>query len=302
MKKMVFLLMCFVSVSAFSQIKDGFTKSENGVLYKVEKANPNGRAVKDGDIVVCNYKIMFGDSLIFDNFNNPPIPTFRVSQQNRGFQGDMIDGLELMKEGEIFTFTFLSDSLSKIQRMPAFVKNGDYGYYTVAISKLMSEEEFQAEQERMMAEQKKITDSLQAIEMQVLVDYVRNNGFSDIATNGVYYKSTQEGKGIKPAQDKKVKVHYVGKFLDGRVFDTSVESVAKESGKYDAMRKYEPLEFTIGKRQMIAGFEEAVKMMSEGEKGVVVIPSRLAYGARQRGEIPPFSTLIFELELVETEK
>jgi FKBP-type peptidyl-prolyl cis-trans isomerase len=53
---------------------------------------------------------------------------------------------------------------------------------------------------------------------------------------------------------------------------------------------------------MIPGFEEAVKMMSEGEKGVVVIPSRLAYGARQRGEIPPFSTLIFELELVETEK
>lgn len=99
-----------------------------------------------------------------------------------------------------------------------------------------------------------------------------------------------------------MKVHYVGKFLDGRVFDTSVESVAKESGKYDAMRKYEPLEFTIGKRQMIPGFEEAVKMMSEGEKGVVVIPSRLAYGARQRGEIPPFSTLIFELELVETEK
>ena len=302
MKKMVFLLMCFVSVSAFSQIKDGFTKSENGVLYKVEKANPNGRAVKDGDIVVCNYKIMFGDSLIFDNFNNPPIPTFRVSQQNRGFQGDMIDGLELMKEGEIFTFAFLSDSLSKIQRMPAFVKNGDYGYYTVAISKLMSEEEFQAEQERMMAEQKKITDSLQAIEMQVLVDYVRNNGFSDIATNGVYYKTTQEGNGTKPAQDKKVKVHYVGKFLDGRVFDTSVESVAKESGKYDAMRKYEPLEFTIGKRQMIAGFEEAVKMMSEGEKGVVVIPSKLAYGARQRGEIPAFSTLIFELELVEVEK
>ena len=302
MKKMVFLLMCFVSVSAFSQIKDGFTKSENGVLYKVEKANPNGKAVKDGDIVVCNYKIMFGDSLIFDNFNNPPIPTFRVSQQNRGFQGDMIDGLELMKEGEIFTFAFLSDSLSKIQRMPAFVKNGDYGYYTVAISKLMSEEEFQAEQERMMAEQKRITDSLQAIEMQVLVDYVRNNGFSDIATNGVYYKTTQEGNGTKPAQDKKVKVHYVGKFLDGRVFDTSVESVAKESGKYDAMRKYEPLEFTIGKRQMIAGFEEAVKMMSEGEKGVVVIPSKLAYGARQRGEIPAFSTLIFELELVEVEK
>lgn len=302
MKKMVFLLMCFVSVSAFSQIKDGFTKSENGVFYKVEKANPNGRAVKQGDIVVCNYSASYGDSLVFSNFNQEPIPTFAVSDQSRAFKGDMIDGLQLMKEGETYSFAFPYDSLAKMQKLPAFFKKGDFGYYTVAISKLMTQEEFQAEQERMIAEQKRISDSLQAIEMQVLVDYVRNNGFSDIATNGVYYKSTQQGNGTKPAQDKKVKVHYVGKFLDGRVFDTSVESVAKESGKYDAMRKYEPLEFTIGKRQMIPGFEEAVKMMSEGEKGVVVIPSRLAYGARPRGEIPSFSTLIFELELVETEK
>lgn len=302
MKKMVFLLMCFVSVSAFSQIKDGFTKSENGVFYKVEKANPNGRAVKQGDIVVCNYSASYGDSLVFTNFNQEPIPTFAVSDQSSAFKGDMIDGLQLMKEGETYSFAFPYDSLAKMQKLPAFFKKGDFGYYTVAISKLMTQEEFQAEQERMIAEQKRISDSLQAIEMQVLVDYVRSNGFSDIATNGVYYKSTQQGNGTKPAQDKKVKVHYVGKFLDGRVFDTSVESVAKESGKYDAMRKYEPLEFTIGKRQMIPGFEEAVKMMSEGEKGVVVIPSRLAYGARQRGEIPPFSTLIFELELVETEK
>lgn len=151
---MVFLLMCFVSVSAFSQIKDGFTKSENGVFYKVEKANPNGRAVKQGDIVVCNYSASYGDSLVFTNFNQEPIPTFAVSDQSRAFKGDMIDGLQLMKEGETYSFAFPYDSLAKMQKLPAFFKKGDFGYYTVAISKLMTQEEFQAEQERMIAEQK----------------------------------------------------------------------------------------------------------------------------------------------------
>ena len=50
---------------------------------------------------------------------------------------------------------------------------------------------------------------------------------------------------------------------------------------------------------MIKGFEEAVKLMSQGEKGIVVMPSSLGYGNRQRGEIPAYSPLVFELELVE---
>ena len=140
--------MCFVSVSAFSQIKDGFTKSENGVFYKVEKANPNGRAVKQGDIVVCNYSASYGDSLVFTNFNQEPIPTFAVSDQSRAFKGDMIDGLQLMKEGETYSFAFPYDSLAKMQKLPAFFKKGDFGYYTVAISKLMTQEEFQKEMEQ----------------------------------------------------------------------------------------------------------------------------------------------------------
>ena len=138
--------------------------------------------------------------------------------------------------------------------------------------------------------------------MTALVDYLHKNNYSDIATDGVYYKQISKGGEIKPSEGNKVRVHYVGRFLDGRLFDTSVEEVAIAEGKHDNARVYQPLEFTIGKHQMIEGFERAVKMMSQGEKGIVVIPSSLAYGARQRGEIAPFSTLIFELELVEVIK
>ena len=140
---------------------------------------------------------------------------------------------------------------------------------------------------------------MEVVEMQKLKAYAEENTFGDIKENGVYYKQIRQGNSSKPQQGDKVRVHYVGKFLDGRVFDTSVREEAEKAGKYMEQRTYEPLEFTIGKGQMIKGFEEGVKLMSQGEKGIVVMPSSLGYGSRQRGEIPAYSPLVFELELVE---
>ncbi len=303
MKKIVLSLMGFMlSLGMFGQIKDGFQKSESGVWYKIEKENPQGRKIKEGDILIGGYAISYGDSLVFSSLNNPPQPCFGAMKESRAFVGDLIDGLFLMREGERYSFAFPYDSLAKVQQLPPFFKKGDYAYYTVEANQVMTQAEFQVQVQQQQAAQKKVDDSLQALEMQALIDYVRKNGFSDIATNGVYYKQTKEGNGAKPQSGDNVKVHYVGRFLDGKVFDTSVESVAKESGNYTPQRDYSPLPFTIGKGQMIKGFEAAVIGMSIGEKGIVVIPSSLAYGNRQRGSIPPYSSLVFELELVEIER
>ena len=64
----------------------------------------------------------------------------------------------------------------------------------------------------------------------------------------------------------KVKVDYIGKLESGEVFDTSIESVAKEEGIYTPERPYEPLEFTVGEGQLIEGFEEAILDMNVGTK------------------------------------
>ncbi len=300
MKKIVFSLMAFaLTATAFGQIKEGFQQSDTKVLYKIEKQNKSGKQIREGDIVIGGYSVAYGDSLVFSSLDKEPQPCFRAMREGRQFLGDMMDALLLMREGERYTFAFAYDSIAKMQQMPPFMKKTDYVYYTVDAKATMTLEEFEAIQRKAQAEQQKLTDSLQALEMQTLIEYVRANGFSDIPTNGVYYKQIQKGNGFKPANGDNARVHYVGRFLDGKVFDTSVESVAKESGNYTAQRDYSPLEFTLGKRQMIQGFEAAVAEMSVGEKGIVVIPSSLAYGARARGEIPAFSTLIFELELVE---
>jgi len=75
-----------------------------------------------------------------------------------------------------------------------------------------------------------------------------------------------------------VKVDYVGRFLNGTVFDTSYENTAKESGIYNPDRNYEPLEFKVGEGEMIKGFDEEVVGMKIGEKKNITIPPEKAYG------------------------
>ncbi|MDO4190081.1 MAG: FKBP-type peptidyl-prolyl cis-trans isomerase [Bacteroidales bacterium] len=102
--------------------------------------------------------------------------------------------------------------------------------------------------------------------------------------SGLQYKVIKMGKGQIPTAQDRVKVHYTGKLLDGTVFDSSVE-------------RGEPAEF--GVTQVIAGWTEVLQLMPEGSKFQVFIPQELAYGDRDMGTIKPFSTLIFDIELLE---
>ncbi|HIP16877.1 MAG TPA: peptidylprolyl isomerase [Methanothermococcus okinawensis] len=78
----------------------------------------------------------------------------------------------------------------------------------------------------------------------------------------------------------KVTVDYIGKLKDGEVFDTSMENIAKEENIYTPERSYEPLKFTVGERQLIEGFEEAVIGKEVGDEITVEIPAEKAYGQR----------------------
>lgn len=105
--------------------------------------------------------------------------------------------------------------------------------------------------------------------------------------SGLQYRIITEGKGEIPTDTTRVKVHYKGTLIDGTKFDSS----------YD---RNEPSTFVAN--QVIKGWTEALKMMPVGSKWELVIPQELAYGARQTGEIKPYSTLIFEVELLGIEK
>jgi FKBP-type peptidyl-prolyl cis-trans isomerase FklB len=99
-----------------------------------------------------------------------------------------------------------------------------------------------------------------------------------------------------------VSVNYIGKTLDKKIFDTSIEQVARDNGIFSAARKYQPLRYAVGYGFTITGFEFALSMMHAGEKATVIFPSRLGYGSQASGGIPANSPLIFELELVQVKK
>ena len=101
--------------------------------------------------------------------------------------------------------------------------------------------------------------------------------------SGLQYKVITEGKGEIPADTCKVKVNYKGTLIDGTEFDSSY-------------KRNEPATFRAN--QVIKGWTEALTMMPVGSKWELYIPQELAYGSRESGQIKPFSTLIFEVELV----
>jgi len=107
--------------------------------------------------------------------------------------------------------------------------------------------------------------------------------------SGLQYEILKKGKkrAKKPTLSNTVKVHYRGTLIDGTVFDSSID-------------RGEPLEFPL--EYVILGWQEGLALMSVGSKFKLFVPQELAYGGRDNGSIPPFSTLIFEVELLEITK
>lgn len=120
--------------------------------------------------------------------------------------------------------------------------------------------------------------------------FLAENGMKEgviTTASGLQYKVIKQGEGEVPQKTDKVKVNYEGHLIDGTVFDSS-------------LKRGEPASFRCD--QVIKGWTEALTMMPVGSKWELYIPENLAYGERQAGLIPPYSALIFEVELLEIEK
>ena len=121
-------------------------------------------------------------------------------------------------------------------------------------------------------------------ESQAFLDKNKTQEGVQVTASGLQYKVITTGSGKAPLASDNVTVHYIGKLTDGTVFDNSVE-------------RGEPATFGVG--QVIPGWTEALQLMHEGDKWLLFIPHDLAYGEQGAGGvIPPYATLIFEVELI----
>ncbi|MFG6687777.1 FKBP-type peptidyl-prolyl cis-trans isomerase [Mariniflexile sp. HNIBRBA6329] len=177
---------------------------------------------------------------------------------------------------EIDSELFIQGYMNVLDSTNILLKEGD--------SQAILSAYFQKKQAENMKKQQEEAEKEKAVGEKFLEENKSKDGIK-VTESGLQYKVLKEGTGAKPTAESKVKVHYHGTLIDGTVFDSSVD-------------RGEPTEFGVG--QVIRGWTEGLQLMSVGSKYKFFIPQDLGYGARQAGEkIKPYSTLIFEVELLE---
>lgn len=148
------------------------------------------------------------------------------------------------------------------------------------------QEAFNVINERLKAQQEEEAKKAAAVGEEFLADNAKRDGVV-VLESGLQYEIIEAGEegSEKPTRESKVRTHYHGTFIDGKVFDSS----------YD---RGQPAEFPVG--GVIAGWTEALQLMNKGAKWKLFIPYNLAYGAQgSPGGIPPYSALVFDVELLD---
>lgn len=280
---------------------EGFTKADSGLHYKFYTQNEGAKKPQDGDVVLLRFVIEKNgnDSIIANSMNQSRDGSGCINLQplESTFTGSLEDGLKMMGVGDSASFIVSADSFFlKTQRMNELPKGfspGDHIKATFCLKEITPKAEVQArekqqmeQQEEMMRQREAIAKELEPKEKPAIEGYVKKNNIKVKPTSsGLYYIETKKGTGPSPKESDVVKVHYTGRLLDGTVFDSSVE-------------RGEPVEFPLN--QVIRGWTEGLQLMKVGGKATLLLPSSIGYGPNGAGDrIPPYSPLLFEVELLE---
>lgn len=154
--------------------------------------------------------------------------------------------------------------------------------------------------------EKEYSDKYKTVIADKIAFFEKNKANAVKTASGLEYVIVEKGSGKKPVSGSQIFIHYAGFFENGTLFDSSIENVAKDFGKYDEARSaqggYQPIAFQAGRKDgMIPGFIEGIEKLSFGDRALLFIPSNLAYGEAGVGNglIPPNTPLIFDITLME---
>lgn len=284
-KSILFTMMLAITGMFLGSCQTGgsgeFKQTDSELFYKFIERGDNNVAPEETNFVTITMTYGTEDSVMFDSNKLPQAMELPIIASVH--QGDFYEGLKMMHVGDSAVFKCNADSvftkLFRVPQIPPELDSLEFIYFNVRMLAIQTEEEMKAAKEAEM----EMAQNEETVKRNAFLD--ENYPNAEASATGLYYVQTKAGTGNKPEVGMKVKVHYMGTFLDGSKFDSS-----HDRGK--------PYEFALGKRQVIAGWDEGIANMNKGEKGVLIVPSSLAYGPGRQG-IPPYSTLVFEVELVD---
>lgn len=293
MRKFALITLLSLTAGICANAQDNTVKTPKGALVKVVGGNP-GDKIKLNDVITFDVvQKTEKDSIIFSSYalGHP----LKVQVQQCQNVGDLMDSFPLLAAKDSAYIKVPADSVFKDHEdlRPPFLKKGSYLLFNVKIDKVQSLQEA-------IDEKNAAGEKMKAQEAADRDKYIADNKLIVKTTpTGLKYVITQPSLKPKPLTGDTLLVNYVGRTTNGKVFDSSIEAEAQKAGLNQPGRKYEPLQVIVGTGSVIKGWDEGLLLLNEGSKAKLIIPSNLGYGTEGAGEdIPPYSTLVFDVELV----
>lgn len=284
-KRILFLLLLALglfSCDYFSKYP-GYSKTKSGIYYKLLKFGESSEKAQPGDYLTIDiaYKTT-DDSLFFEGRR-------RIQVTEATFEGAIDECFLMLAEEEKAEFIIsANDFFTKTLEtsLPGFLNKEDPMKVEIDVVEIQTEEDYYREKEAFLH----WIEDFGEYEKVILRQFIDQEQIDKEPTeSGLYHITLAKGSGDSVRVGDTVTVHYEGKFLNGKFFDST-------------KRRNAPFQFVYGRKwQVISGMEQAIGRMVEGERALFILPSKIGFGqtGSSTGIIPPFTSTIFEVELIE---
>lgn len=302
MKKYISALLVIILAVACSKEKS-FIQLESGLAYrKIE--DKKGKKPEEGQAMGLELVSVYKDSVIA----KPNQPGGFFLNPRVGTPPMLTDVLVQCGEGDSIEIKFSLDQYAQLTGMPTMgMDTTESIYMRLRVTEVDDQKVFmdriQAEMARQQAEAAAKYDEQLETDKGIIKSYLAENNLEAEETeDGIFIVRKKKGNGPKAEAGQRATVDYVVRLLDGTYIDTSHKKIAEESGIYNARREpYKPYSFTVGRREVVQGWDLGVPKVAKGGSATLFVPSGLAYGPNPRpgSPIPANAILMFDIEVVD---
>ncbi|RYY22645.1 MAG: hypothetical protein EOO04_15420 [Chitinophagaceae bacterium] len=303
MKKTASIILCSLAVLLLAACSGGgFKKTKSGVLYKII-SDGKGITAQKGQFlkihVVQNVRKGSKDSLLATSYDAIPfyLPVDSVPPSYNPSEVFM-----MLRKGDSAQIILEGDSLLRQGgQLPPFMTKADKIVIGIKVIDVMSEEATNKDRETSEQAYQEVLKKKEGVQLakdiSTIEAYLANKKITATKTGqGTFVQILEQGDGPMADSGKVVSVKYTGQVLNGEYFDSNIDST-----KQFQPHPMDPFEFLSGSQGAIIGMLEGVQKFRKGGKGMLYVPSSLAYGANPRpgGPLKPNDNLIFYIEVLD---